>query len=91
MEVEYAPSFLRIYKKLHKPDQDGIKETTGKIIDYYASGHKTLGLGIRHLQDDIWEGRYGLQVRVLYWLGRNHLKFILAGTHQDIHNYLKHL
>lgn len=91
MEIEYASSFLRIYKKLHPPVQDGVKEATRKIIDYYTTGHKTLGLGIRHLQDNIWEGRYGLQVRILYGLGRDRIKFILAGTHKDIHNFLKHL
>jgi mRNA-degrading endonuclease RelE of RelBE toxin-antitoxin system len=91
VEIEYASSFLRIYKKLDKPVKDGVKETTEKIIDYYATGQKTLGLGIRNLQGDIWEGRSGLQVRVIYWLGSNRIKFVLAGTHKNVHNFLKHL
>jgi mRNA-degrading endonuclease RelE of RelBE toxin-antitoxin system len=91
VEIEYAPSFLRIYKKLHKPMQDGIKETANKIIDHYTTGHKTLGLGIRNLKGDVWEGRYGLQIRVIYWLGRDRIRFVLAGTHKDVHNYLRHL
>ena len=91
MDIEYASSFLRIYKKLDKPVKDGVKEATQRIIDYYTTGHKTLGLGIRNLQGDIWEGRSGLQVRVIYWLGSSRIKFVLAGTHKDVRNFLKHL
>lgn len=75
MEINYAPSFLRIYKKLSGPVKEGVKTTTQDIIDYYATGHKTLGLGIRNLQGDIWEGRFGLQIRVAYCLGRGRIRF----------------
>jgi len=89
VEIEYASSFLRIYKKLHKPDQDGIKETTGHIIDYYVTGQKTLGLGIRQLRGDIWEGRQGIKRRIVYHLGEDRLNFLLAGSHDDIQNFLR--
>jgi mRNA-degrading endonuclease YafQ of YafQ-DinJ toxin-antitoxin module len=90
VEVEYASAFLRIYKKLHPPVQDGIKGAAKKVIDYYAMGGKTPGLGIRNLQGDIWEARFGLDIRIVYRLGRNHITFILAGTHKDVHNFLRH-
>jgi len=91
VEIEYATSFLRVYKKLDNPVKEGVKETTQKIIDYYTTGQKTLGLGIRNLRGDIWEGRSGLHVRVIYSLGSNRIKFVLTGTHKDIHNFLRHL
>ena len=90
MEIHYASSFLRVYKKLIVPVKEGVKATTKDIINYYATGHKTLGLGIRHLQGDIWEGRTGLSVRIIYSLAGNRIRFLLAGTHNDVHNFLKH-
>ena len=91
MEIEYAPSFLRVYKKLDSPIKEGVKETANRIIDYYTTGHKTLGLGIRDLTKDIWEARSGLKIRVIFWLGSNRIKFLLAGTHDDVRRFLRGL
>lgn len=89
MQIEYAPAFLRIIKKLDPYIKEGVKDTVTDIIDYYENGQKTLGLGVRHLKANIWEARCGLKVRVLYKLEKNSLKFILAGSHDDIKNFLK--
>jgi hypothetical protein len=37
IEVYYAPSFLRIIKKLAPHLKEKVKETTSKVIDFYVS------------------------------------------------------
>jgi hypothetical protein len=91
MVVEFAPGFVRFVKKLHSTDQVSLKETTRRVIDYYTGAGKTLGLGLRHLRGEIWEAREGLRRRVIYRLSRDKITFILAGNHDDIRSFLRHL
>ena len=89
MEVYFAPSFLRITKKLDPHIKDNIKATIEDVIDFYESGEKTKGLGIKHLRGTLWEARSGLQLRVVFDLSGNQMTFVLAGTHDDVKNFLK--
>ncbi len=89
MQVSYAPAFLRLLKKLDPHVKEAAKTATAKVIDFYESGQRTSGLGIKHLRADIWEARAGLRIRVLYRLSDDRLHFILAGTHDDVKNFLK--
>ncbi len=87
-EIYYSPSFLRIIKKLDPSIKSAIKETVLKVIDFYSTGSKTEGLGIKHLRNEVWEARSGLKIRVLYTLTKDRLTFVLAGSHDEVQRYL---
>lgn len=91
MDVVYAPAFLRILKKFDPRIKDGVKATVAAVIDYYETGRRTPGLGLTHLRGILWEARAGIRWRVLYVVGSNRLTFVLAGSHDDVRNFLKRL
>ena len=89
MGVYFAPAFLRITKKLDPYIKDNIKATVSDVISFYESGKKTKGLGIKHLRGTLWEARSSIQMRVVFDLSDKQLTFILAGSHDDVKNFLK--
>lgn len=91
MEIYFAPSFQRIIKKMDSPVKESIKNSVKQIIDFYNSGQKTSGLGIKNLRGTLWEARSGIKVRVLYDLSENQLTFVLAGSHDNVKNFLKRI
>ncbi len=64
------------------------KEAAGKVIDFYERRAKAQGLGVKRMRGDIWEARAGLRIRILYLLSEDELKFLLAGTHEDVKRFL---
>ncbi|MBI3292568.1 MAG: hypothetical protein HYZ73_07150 [Elusimicrobia bacterium] len=89
MEIFFSPAFHRVVKKLDPHLKEGVKDAVAKVIDFYLAGQKTGGLGIKHLRGTLWEARAGIQVRVLYDLFEDRLTFLLAGSHDDVKNFLK--
>ena len=90
MRVSYAPAFLRVFDKLDPPVKRGVKAVTGKVIDFYQTGSASAGLGIKHLRRDLWEARSGLKIRAVYSLSKSEIRFLVAGTHDDVKRFLKH-
>lgn len=84
MRVSFAPAFLKQLEKLDPGVKEDVKAAAAKIIDFYTEGKRTPGLGIKRLRREIWEARAGLRVRVLYLLADQELRFILAGSHDDV-------
>lgn len=91
MQVYYTPAFLRLLKKLDPHMRTGVKAAVSKVIDLYETGQKSVGLGINRLRGDLWEARSGLKIRVVYSLSEDELRFLLAGSHDDLKNFLNHL
>jgi len=89
MEIYYAPAFERIYKKLDSNLQRNVRTTVSKIIDAYTVGEETPGLGIKQLRGTIWEARSGLKLRVVFVKAHKSITFVLAGSHDDVKNFLK--
>ncbi len=89
MEVYFAPSFIRVTKKLDPHIKTCIKHTINDIINFYESGEKTKGLGIKHLRNSLWEARSDIQMRIVYNLYENQLTFVLTGSHDEVKNLLK--
>ncbi|MCM2303688.1 MAG: hypothetical protein NDJ72_03245 [Elusimicrobia bacterium] len=88
MRVSFAPAYLKQLKKLDPQVKEDAKEATGKVMDFYEFGNKSPGLGVKRLRGDIWEARAGLKIRILYSLSGDELRFILAGTHDDVRKFL---
>lgn len=88
MRVTFTPSFLKQLEKLDPRVKASANDAAGKVIDFYELRIKAPGLGVKRLRGDIWEARAGLKIRVLYLLNGDELRFVLAGTHEDVRRYL---
>jgi mRNA-degrading endonuclease RelE of RelBE toxin-antitoxin system len=90
MRFEFKPSFDRSVKSLPSETKQEIKELCINLIDRLSSGRSlSTGLGLKNLRKNFWEIRKGLRLRILFrWKG-DLVEFILAGTHEDIKNFLK--
>lgn len=91
MQVHYAPAFLHLFNKLDPPVKAGVKAAVSKVIGLYETGKKSAGLGIKHLRGDLWEARAGLKIRVVYSISEDEIRFLLAGSHDDVKDFLKHV
>jgi len=47
------------------------------------------GIGLKRLQDDFWEIRQGLHIRILFRWRSDLLEFVLAVNHDSIKDFLK--
>ncbi len=90
MRFEFKPSFDRSVKSLPSETKQEIKELCINLIDRLSSSRSlSTGLGLKNLRKNFWEIRKGLRLRILFrWKG-DLVEFILAGTHEDIKNFLK--
>ena len=91
MRISFAPAFLKQLRKLEPPAKESAKEAVRRVIDFYERRIKAPGLGVKRLRGRIWEARAGLKIRVLYLLKDDDLRFILAGSHDEVRNFLSRL
>ena len=91
MLVEYLVSDDRSFQKLSVDRQAGAIETIDRLLDYFATGQRPHGLGLKRLQQRYWEIRIGLDTRVLFELQHDRLTFILVGNHGEIRRVLRRI
>ena len=92
MRFEFKPSFDRSLKSFRGEDKEALKKVAIQVVDI-LSREQTLhqGFGLKRLRGHFWEVRKGLKARVLFrWQG-DLVEFVLAGDHDDIKRFLKHL
>jgi mRNA-degrading endonuclease RelE of RelBE toxin-antitoxin system len=90
MTFEFKPSFDKSVKSLPLKTKQEVKELCAHLIDV-LSGECTLSrrLGLKNLRKNFWEIRKGLKLRILFRWQADRVEFVLAGTHDDIKNFLK--
>ena len=91
MRFEYKPSFERSLKALSSQDKDKLQNALYKIIDFFATGKMTTGLGIKRLQGNYWEARSGIRTRILFHFEKDLVQFVLAGSHDQVKRFLKRI
>lgn len=89
MTVEYLASYDRAFRKLPAATQRQTATAIDRLVDYFLTGQRPHGLGLKRLHKQYWEIRVGLAIRVLFELSRNRLTFIIVGNHDDIRRWLK--
>ncbi len=84
-------TFTRSFEKSlsYAADRDLVKSALAQLIRAIQSNIKPSGLGLKKMGDDIWEIRVGLRTRVLFLLLAGELRFLLAGSHDEVKRYLK--
>lgn len=90
MKYEFKPSFERSIKRLETNRKEKIKEAIYQTIDFFDKKIKPQGLGLKHLRGNYWEIRVDLKDRIIFHINKGFVEFILAGSHNDIKNFLKH-
>lgn len=89
MKYEYKPSFDRTFKKLSSDKKIKITKAIFSLIDFFETGERAKGLGLKQLRADFWEIRVGINNRVIFLFTQDTVSFLIVGTHDEIRKYLK--
>lgn len=89
--VEYKASFDRTYKRLAAEEKDTADKAIETLLRALEAGHLSGGLGLKKLQEDQWEIRVGLTLRVCFRMKKDLIEFGIVGTHETIKKFLKNL
>ena len=91
MQYSESSSFIRRIKRLTPQRKQFVKESISKLVNFFETNQLPHGLGLKQLRPDIWEIRAGLLDRILFRRQKDIVKFIIAGTHNEIKRFLKNL
>ena len=91
MRFRYLSSFDRSFRRLSREKQAKVRAALEGFLDFYKSGIRPEGLGIKKLRKRYWEIRVGLHIRIIFMLARDLVTFVLTGTHNDIKQFLRRL
>lgn len=89
MRYEYKPSFDRTFKKLPKGRRDKALRAIFALIEYFETGKRVKGLGLKYLRGDFWEIRADIRNRVVFVFTEDTISFVVVGTHDEIRRFLK--
>ena len=87
--IEYKKSFDRTYRKLETKDQLKVDEAIEEVLSALEDRQIPKGLGLKRLQDDQWEIRVDLSLRVGFRMSKNLIEFSIVGDHDFIKKFLK--
>ena len=91
MKYEYKTSFDKAFKKLGRERQEGVRKAVFALIDFFETGDKTGGLGLKQLMGDFWEIRSGIRDRIVFAFREDVVHFVIVGNHDEIRRYLRDL
>ena len=87
--VEFKKSFDRTYEKLSCSTQLKVDEAIEGLLTALEHQKVPHGLGLKRLQENQWEIRVNLNLRVGFKMVENRIEFGIVGTHDTIKKYLK--
>lgn len=88
MRYEYKASFDRAFRKLPKTRRTTAASAIEAVVDFFETGTKPKGLGLKQLRKPYWEIRTSLKDRVIFAFEGDLVSFLLVGSHDDIRRYL---
>lgn len=89
--VEYKASFVRALKKLDPENRSRAKEVIKLFLLAVGANQIPAGMGLKRLQDDHWEIRIDIHLRVCFRMRKDLIEFGIVGSHETIKNFLKNL
>jgi hypothetical protein len=87
ISVELTRRFKKIVRDARR--QEEVSATMQLVIEGFGKPHIHGGLSIRKLGKNLYEGRTGLDWRLVFEAQKNLLTFDFAGNPQDVQNYLR--
>jgi hypothetical protein len=91
VRYEFKTSFDRSVSRLDRLRGQHIVDAVEAVIDFFETGDRPEGLGLKQLRKPFWEVRASIRDRVIFAFEDDPVTFILAGSHDDIRRYLKKL
>lgn len=91
MRYEYKPSFDKTFKKLPRERKNKVLKTIFALIDYFETGKRAKGLGLKHLRGDFWEIRVDPKDRIIFVFPDDIISFLVVGTHDEIRRFLRNV
>ncbi len=89
--VEFKKSFDRTYQKLSPKDQLKVDQAVEKFLKSLEDRVIPQGVGLKRLQDDQWEMRVDLSLRVAFRMHKDLVEFAMVGDHEAIKKFLKNI
>lgn len=89
---EFKPSFDRTIKNLPPGEKQEIKFLAKHLVKLLSQGQRLpRGMGLTRLRGNYWEIRSTIKERILFHYRKAEVDFLLAGSHNDIKNFLKNV
>ena len=89
MKFRYLGSFDRSFRKLPAERRQRVRAALETFLDFYQTGIRPAGLGLKKLRRNFWEIRADLDTRVIFLLEKDCVTFVLVGDHDDIRRFLR--
>ena len=81
----------RAYKRLSLPEMEKVDHAVEKLLSSLEDSQVPQGLGLKRLQEDQWEIRVDLRLRVGFQMRKDLVKFGIVGDHDSIRKFLKNI
>jgi mRNA-degrading endonuclease RelE of RelBE toxin-antitoxin system len=87
--VLILPSFERSVKKLTRQDKDNLAESLDVFNSFLLTGELPAGFGFKRINNDKYEFRVDIRLRVVVKVEGEDYYLVLAGNHDDVKRYLR--
>ena len=89
MKFDFLSSYVKTYKRLPGNKQLKAVQTICVLIDFFKTGQKPKGLGLKKLKNNYWEIRIDSYYRIIFELEKDLISFVLVGSHDSVKKFLK--
>jgi len=90
MKIEFRKSFNKSLKRLSPQDKNLTFNACQKLLSILKRQEEdSKGLGLKKLEKTFWEIRVNIKIRIIFEWQDDFLKFLLAGSHDEIKKFLK--
>lgn len=89
--IATLPTFQRSLKRLSQIEKAQLEESLNQFKAFVYRGVAPAGLGFKKLDQDIYEFRAGLRLRVLVLAEGNIYYLALIGSHDEVSRYLRRI
>ncbi len=89
--VEYKKSFDNTYRNCSTAEQLKVDLAIRGFLDAVEKKELPKGVGLKRLQNDHWEIRVDLRLRVTFRMSGDQVEFGLVGNHEAVRKFLKNL
>lgn len=91
MRYERKPAFERSLKQLPEIRKARLKQTIQQLVIFFETHQQPQGLGLKRLRKNYWEIRSGWGDRAMFRLSGDLVEFVIAGNHDEIRRFLRHV